>query len=196
MIDTVEIHGQEYVLIAARLAMFREDHPNWSIKPEILTDGDVVKCRTEIRDEGNRLIAVAHAEENRTLGNINKTSSVENCETSSVGRALAFVSGKYAGKAIRSAEEMADAIKQQGSLDHIEYMHAVREHWDTIHAIKEALIPCHGENEDQPNCSSARESYKELTPEEQQLLWKAPTKGGVFTTEERKLLKEPPEGAL
>lgn len=180
---TVDIRGTEYVLIAARLAMFREDHPDWSIEPAILTDGDVVKCRTEIRDSEGRLIAVAHAEESRAHGNINKTSAVENTETSSVGRALAFVSGKYAGKSIRSADEMGDALFQQGAADQIEYMALVREHWDTVAFMKDHLA----ENK----IDAAREAFKELDAEVQQRLWRAPSKGGVFTTLERDKLKQP-----
>lgn len=179
----VDIHGQEYVLIATRIARFREDHPDWSIEPQILSDGEIVKCRTEVRDQEGRLIAVGHAEEDRALGNINKTSSVENCETSSVGRALAFVSGNYAGKTIRSAEEMADAIKQQAGKAQIEYMALVREHWETIAYMKEHLA--------QNKIDAAREAYKELEPEHQSGLWRAPSKGGIFTTEERDKLKQP-----
>ena len=180
---TIEIHGQEYVLIATRIAAFRKDHPDWSIEPQILSDGEVVKCRTEIKDAEGRLIAVGHAEEDRNLGNINKTSSVENCETSSVGRALAFVSGKYAGKSVRSAEEMADALKQQAGRSQIDYMELVREHWDTIAYMKNELA--------QDEIDAAREAFKELEPEVQTKLWRAPSKGGVFTTLERDKLKVP-----
>jgi len=181
--STVDIHGQEYVLIAARLAMFREDHPDWTIEPAVLSDGDVVKCRTEIRDAEGRLISVAHAEENRSYGNINKSSAVENCETSSVGRALAWVSGKYAGKSIRSADEMSDALYQQGAAQQIEYMALVREHWDTIAYMKDHLA--------QNKIDTAREAYKELDIDVQKALWRAPTKGGVFTTKERDMMKQP-----
>lgn len=193
---TVQIHGEEYKLIATRLALFREDHPNWAIEPQILSDDEVVKCRTEIRDEEGRLISVGHAEEVREHGNINRVSAVENCETSSVGRALAWVSGKYAGKTIRSAEEMADAIAAQKAVELIEYMKSVREHWDTINAIKRFLIPIWGDTEDKINASAAREAFKELDVEIQQYLWKAPTKGGVFTTLERDMLKTPPEDSI
>ena len=42
---------------------------------------------------------------------INKTSALENAETSAVGRALAFLG--FAGTEIASADEVANAIKQQ-----------------------------------------------------------------------------------
>jgi hypothetical protein len=61
------------------------------MKTSILCDGVVV--------------ATGHAEEIRNMGNVNKTSSLENCETSSLGRALA--NGGYAAKGRRpSREEM------------------------------------------------------------------------------------------
>lgn len=37
--------------------------------------------------------------------------------------------------------------------------------------------------------STASESWQELTDVEKQLLWKAPSKGGVFTTKEREIMK-------
>ena len=39
--------------------------------------------------------------------------------------------------------------------------------------------------------STANEAWKELSDTEKQLLWKAPSKGGVFTTQERAIMKLP-----
>ncbi len=179
----VEIHGVEYTLIAERLRKFREEHPDYSIETELLASGNPIIVKTTIRN-GDHIVSTGHAEEDRNLGNINKTSAVENCETSSVGRALAFVAGEYAGHTIRSADEMADALEQQRAREHIEYMAAVRDEWASIHAIKEFLVDV------PPNVDAAREVFKELDQVIQGLLWLAPSKGGVFTTDERKLLKE------
>lgn len=76
------------------------------------------------------------------------------------------------------------------------YNEAVREHFWTIAEVKRFLTPTFGEQENQVNVSAAREAFKELTEDEQSLLWRAPTKGGVFTTQERSWLKTPPEGSL
>jgi hypothetical protein len=175
----VKIGGKEYVTVARRIHDFRQDHPDWTIATEVLTADNIVKVRTEISDETGRLRATGHAEEDRTLGNINKTSAVENAETSSVGRALAFLG--YGGTEIRSAEEMDTAMYQQEVVSHIEYAALVREHFDEI-----AYIKGHLANDE---IQEARAVYKELTPELQMRLWRAPTKGGIFTTEERAKMK-------
>ena len=39
--------------------------------------------------------------------------------------------------------------------------------------------------------STASEAWQELTDTEKQLLWVAPSKGGVFTTQERATMKTP-----
>ena len=78
----------------------------------------------------------------------------------------------------------------------LNYMEAVREHWYTISMIKKYLIPEWGDGENAPNVSAAREAYKELSEDDQRLLWRAPTKGGVFTTQERAWIKQPPENSI
>jgi hypothetical protein len=37
--------------------------------------------------------------------------------------------------------------------------------------------------------STANEAWKELTDVEKQLLWRAPSRGGVFSTQERAIMK-------
>ena len=69
-----------------------------------------------MNDEGD-VIAQGHAHEVRGSSNINKTSYVENCETSAVGRALAML-GIGIDTSIASANEMEEAIaKQQEMID-------------------------------------------------------------------------------
>ena len=57
------------------------------------------------------LVSTGTAEEFRAASHINKTSALENCETSSVGRALRFLG--LTNSDIASAEEMQQAKKQQ-----------------------------------------------------------------------------------
>ncbi len=105
----VVIHGREYKTVALRVAQFRSDHPDWTIATEILQrDDEVVLIRATILETSGRLIAVGHAEEKRTASRINRTSAVENCETSAVGRALAAAG--YGGDEYASADEVAEAI--------------------------------------------------------------------------------------
>ena len=109
----VNIHGKEYKTVAKRVDEFRKEH---STKMAIVTslvsiDEKTVVMKAEILDETQRVIATGYAEENRTASTINRTSALENCETSAIGRALAnfgLGGGEYA-----SADEVANAINQQ-----------------------------------------------------------------------------------
>ena len=71
---------------------------------------DTVVCKEIVSVEGN-FIATGLAEEKRSASRINQTSALENCETSAVGRALAFCG--ITNDAIASAEEVSAAIEQQ-----------------------------------------------------------------------------------
>lgn len=64
----------------------------------------------------------------------------------------------------------------------LEHNRAVRENFDSIYWIKEAI-----KDEDYP---AAIEYWCEISHEDQHLLWVAPSKGGIFTTHERKVIKE------
>jgi len=73
--------------------------------------------RAAIYDEKDRCVAQGLAEEKADSSFINRTSYVENCETSAWGRALANLGiGIGADITICSAEEVAEAIINQGRL--------------------------------------------------------------------------------
>lgn len=111
--QTVNIHGKEYETVASRVKRFRDDHPDWAIIPEPHIDdqSNMIMFKTTIKNENDRILAVGHAEETRGSTQINRTSALENCETSSVGRALAILG--YGGTELASADEVANAIGQQ-----------------------------------------------------------------------------------
>jgi hypothetical protein len=69
----------------------------------------VVKAAVKIGDD----VFTGHAYEEIGSTQINKTSALENCETSAIGRALS--SAGYAGSEFASAEEVATAINKQES---------------------------------------------------------------------------------
>ena len=107
----VDIRGKQYLTVARRINDFREQHSDYGIHTEILSiDETAVVCRAVITDKEGRQLSSGIAEEKRNSSNINKTSAVENCETSAVGRALAFFG--MAGTEIASADEVANANKQ------------------------------------------------------------------------------------
>ena len=138
-----------------------------------------VRIVATISDDTGRVRATGTAEENREHGNINKTSAIENCETGAVGRALGILG--YTGSAIASAEEMQRALEQQAEIPIIEHNAAVRDWLPSIMAIKKGIA----ENE----YSTAYEAFKEIPADVFTVLWRAPSKGGIFTTSERAAMK-------
>jgi hypothetical protein len=102
----VLIHGKEYATVAFRVSEFRKKFPDWEIHTEIIEANDSkVVMQAYIYNKENRCIATGHAEEFRASSSINKTSALENAETSAVGRALSFA-GFGGTEFIASAEEM------------------------------------------------------------------------------------------
>jgi len=89
----IEIHGKQYILVNERLQAFNETYKNGSIKTIMDYDGEIVRCTAIVTPDASMpdRIFTGHAEELRGSTNINKTSAVENCETSAVGRALAML---------------------------------------------------------------------------------------------------------
>ena len=110
--QTISIHGKDYATVALRLAVARRNlGAKLKIETEIVSiDKDTVVCRATVSVAGN-VIATGLAEERRAASRINQTSALENCETSAVGRALAFCG--ITNDSIASAEEVAAAIEQQ-----------------------------------------------------------------------------------
>jgi hypothetical protein len=112
---SVQIHGKNYITVNERVIQFRKDHPNFSIESDMLRiDENSVIIKTVIRDESGRLLSSGIATEDRRSSKINSTNYVENCETSAVGRALAFL-GYGIEESIASADEVQSAIVKQSS---------------------------------------------------------------------------------
>jgi len=110
---TVNIRGRDYQTVAYRIQQFREKHPDWTLVTNIVArDPDCVVIQATISDEAGRVRATGHAEEFRKASQINRTSALENCETSAIGRCLAAYG--MGGTEFASAEEVANAIHQQG----------------------------------------------------------------------------------
>ena len=110
---TVEIHGKIYETVALRVRKFRDVCPEFSLTTEIVERAaDVVVIKATLTNDHGRVIATGHAEEFRASSQINKTSALENAETSAIGRALA--SFGLGGTEFATADEVANAIHQQG----------------------------------------------------------------------------------
>jgi hypothetical protein len=184
--DVVDIRGTEYTVVAARLRKFREEHPDWTVMTDFVSDesGRVV-VKATIADHEQRVIATGYAEEERGSTNVNSTSALENCETSAVGRALGFVHGEYAGNTIRSGDEMINALVQQNEKQmwaaNRAFLDAFELHYDSIKAIREFLAD--------DNFDAAKEAMNEIPNEDKMALNRAWTKGGAFNPRETRQIK-------
>lgn len=108
----INIHGKQYATVAHRLQEFRKRYPLAQITTHLEKDEDnIVIFSCAIWVDGV-VIATGWAEEVRGSSNINKTSALENAESSSLGRALAFMGFGIDGS-IASAEEVENAIEIQ-----------------------------------------------------------------------------------
>ena len=109
---TINIHGKQYVEVKERIRYFRETYKDWSLTSDVieLTDDRCV-IKATISNEKDRVIATGIAYETQGSSYINKTSFVENCETSAWGRALANI-GIGLDVAIASADEVLNAKAQ------------------------------------------------------------------------------------
>jgi len=114
----VQRGGKKYTQVVHRMEAFRTVFGlECGVETEILVDdGQRVVVRAIIRTVDGSIVGSGMAEEIRGQGNVNKTSALENCETSAVGRALASIGlsgGEYA-----SANEMEAVTRKQSELEH------------------------------------------------------------------------------
>ena len=185
----INIHGKEYRTVAERVADFRDAEnfsASYSIITEIINAGNVVQMKASILNEDGRTLATGFAEEVRGSTNINKTSALENCETSAIGRALANFG--LSGTEYASANEVMNAIAKQVELEAKEtavtfyktHAEAVKANFESLVFIREQIAL--------GNYEEAREAYAEIEGKDQEALWVAPSKGGFFTTEERAVI--------
>lgn len=98
--------GKKYTQVVHRMEAFRTVFGlECGVDTEVLVDdGQRVVVKAIITNQNGIVIGSGMAEEIRGKGHVNKTSALENCETSAVGRALASIGlsgGEYA-----SANEM------------------------------------------------------------------------------------------
>lgn len=176
----VPIHGKQYKTVAYRVNEFRAKYPEYTVSTELVEANDtLVVMKASISNEQGRLLATGFAEEVRAASKINRTSALENAETSAVGRALAALG--LAGTEYASADEVANAITQQNNGEFLEFMETVRDNFDWVMYAKEAIA-----NEDWQSLAAI---WGDIDHETMATLFRAPTKGGIFTTEERAACK-------
>lgn len=126
-----DIKGKPYIAVNERVKAFRKVFPDGVIFTNVKNEDGVAMAWAEIRVPLYRVapgavpidtlealnmvtLATGTAMEREGAGNINRTSHVENAETSAVGRALGFL-GFGIDTAIASADEVQNAELQDVS---------------------------------------------------------------------------------
>lgn len=103
----------DYIEVNQRIKAFRMLYPSGVIETEMLSnENGICIFRAMIKDENNKLLATGTAYEKEASTFINKTSYIENCETSAVGRALGMLALGIDTN-VASAEEVQNAVINQ-----------------------------------------------------------------------------------
>lgn len=114
-LKSTDIKGKGYIEVNQRIKAFRQVYPTGTISTEIVSlENGVVMMKATILDEEGKMLANGFAYEKESSSFINKTSFIENCETSAVGRALGFC-GFGIDSSVASAEEVENAMLNQGN---------------------------------------------------------------------------------
>ena len=105
--------GKEYAEVPQRVTAFRKLYPNGSLTSElVMYENGVFIVKATACDEDGHILGTGLAYEKEGSSFINKTSALENAETSAWGRCLAAC-GLIGGDSICSAEEVQNAILNQ-----------------------------------------------------------------------------------
>lgn len=112
-IKTTDIKGKEYAEVNQRIKAFRMLYPTGTIETSMLSnENGICIFKASVYDDLHNLLGTGTAYEKEDSSFINKTSYIENCETSAVGRALGMC-GFGIDVSVASAEEVANAINNQ-----------------------------------------------------------------------------------
>ena len=177
--------GKEYFTVAERLVKKNELFENHTIQTSMVhIDSACVVMKAQILHE-DRVVSSAHG-----MGYFGRDGFtdklIEKTETVAVGRALAFLHPDLMGSEVASADEVSDArlLEQEKRLNkwYTEHTQAVERQRESLEAIRGFLA--------EDNLAAALEAWREIGEEDMKKLWRAPSKGGWFTTRERSQLDQ------
>ena len=119
-IKTTDIKGKEYAEVNQRIKAFRMVYPQGTIETALIKCENgmcIMRAEVMIKEEnGMKVLGTGTAYEKENSSFINKTSYIENCETSAVGRALGMA-GFGIDTSIASYEDVANAMQRQNEID-------------------------------------------------------------------------------
>ena len=149
----IDIKGKKYVLVSDRVLYFNEHYPNWCIQTvreyDEKNDREIIKAVVCPDCDKPERIFTWYSQAKRWDGFINKAAALENCESSAVWRALAFM---WIGilESICSADEIvkAEAVNKatpkkvnnwwfQKAISNVEFMKQCLDQNDFINKIKD-----------------------------------------------------------
>ena len=147
-IRTTNIKGKEYAEVNQRVKAFRTLYPEGFITTEILCrEGGLCIIKATVghyADGKSVILATGTAYEKEGSSQINRTSYIENCETSAVGRALGMA-GFGIDTSIASADEMNNALLQQNTSDVQKTVQATPHVQKTVQAAPHVQKPVQAE---------------------------------------------------
>lgn len=111
-IETMDVKGKEYAMVNQRIKAFRMCYPEGTIETALISNIDGVCIFRAVVKNVDIILGTGTAYEKESSSYINKTSYIENCETSAVGRALGMC-GFGIDTSVASYEEVANAVKNQ-----------------------------------------------------------------------------------
>ena len=108
----IDIKGKKYVLVSDRINFFNENYLKGSIITQLVSDSQaemvVIKAKVTPDISNQDRYFTGYSQARWGDGYINKTSALENCETSAVGRALGMM-GIGVIDSVASVDELAKA---------------------------------------------------------------------------------------
>lgn len=111
-IETIDLKGKEYAMVNQRIKAFRMVYPEGTIETEMLSNENGVAVFKATVKNIEIVLGTGHAYEKEGSSFINKTSYIENAESSAIGRALGMC-GFGIDTSVASYEEVANAMANQ-----------------------------------------------------------------------------------
>ena len=129
LLKKTDIKGKDYIEVNQRIKGFKMLYPEGFIHTQLVSMADgicVMTAEVGYYENGEkRILGTGTAYEKESSTFINKTSYVENCETSAVGRALGMA-GIGVDTSVASAEEVTNAINNQEQIKEAEKQEKIR----------------------------------------------------------------------